>query len=465
MVEFTYENQGTETLLVYHLDKDEHLDSFAKGMLQSNEMAGILRPSFIQADLDQYLKFQVTSKIPLKDYLKGEMEKNTVLALCFSVAEAIREVEEYMLSKEKLIMDTEYIFVDVGKKEVSLLYLPVDEYIQEYQEKEFLLYLLSHMRYQLTGDISYVAKIIHFLNEPKRWEFKELQRYIKSLVEKNPSAPLSPPPAPRSLPPVPLAPPLPTGEEAISVCQTQEAGTGLEVLEKEEKKKTLFGKKEMRGKKTARQMGMPAGMKVPGYPEEVSDVNEDGKSLLKQKPEKEKKRSWLLSLIKKERVQPSALQSQESGTVRQELPPIAPDPGAAAYIGAGSSDDNKTVILGGGMDYGSTVILGDGGPKEQPRQVVRLTRRRNGQSMTISEEVFHIGREGSFVHFYIGDNPAIGAVHADIFADEGQYYISDRNSLNHTYVNGSIVAAGQPQKLRSSDVITLANEDFDFIIS
>lgn len=451
-------------MLVYHLDKDEHLDSFAKGMLQSNEITGILRPSFIQADLDQYLKFQVTSKIPLKDYLKGEMEKSTVLALCFSVAEAIREVEEYMLSKEKLIMDTEYIFVDVGKKEVGLLYLPVDEYLQEYQEKEFLLCLLSHMRYQLTGDISYVAKIIHFLNEPRRWEFKEFQRYIKSLTEKNSSAPLSPPPVPCSLAPMPPAPPLSAREEAIPVFRTQEAETGMEVPEKEEKKKTLFGKKEMRDKKAARQPGLPAGMKVPGYSEAVSDVNEDGESLLKQKTEKEKKKSWLFSLIKKERVKPSALQSEEPGTVRQELPPIVPDPGAAAYIGAGSSDDNKTVILGGGMDYGSTVILGDGGQKEQISQVVRLTRRRNGQSMTISEEVFHIGREGSFVHFYIGDNPAIGAVHADIFADEG-YYISDRNSLNHTYVNGSMVAAGQPQKLKSSDVITLANEDFDFIIS
>ena len=92
---FTYENQGSETMLVYHLGQDEHLDSFAKGMLQENEMEGILRPSFTRRDTEQYLKFPVTSKIPLKDFLQGEMEKRTVLKLCLSVVGAVQEIEEY----------------------------------------------------------------------------------------------------------------------------------------------------------------------------------------------------------------------------------------------------------------------------------------------------------------------------------------------------------------------------------
>ena len=52
MDNFTYESQGTETMLVYHLGLEEHIDSFAKGMLQSNEMVGILRPSFLQRKND-----------------------------------------------------------------------------------------------------------------------------------------------------------------------------------------------------------------------------------------------------------------------------------------------------------------------------------------------------------------------------------------------------------------------------
>ena len=60
MKTFTYENQGQETLLVYHLDEEEHLDSFAKGMLQSNEIVGILRPSFVSG---WGLLFEISSDI------------------------------------------------------------------------------------------------------------------------------------------------------------------------------------------------------------------------------------------------------------------------------------------------------------------------------------------------------------------------------------------------------------------
>ena len=68
---FAYENQGAETMLVYHLNREEHLDEFSKGMLQENEIAGVIKPSFTQKDTERYIKYPVTSKIPLKDFLSG----------------------------------------------------------------------------------------------------------------------------------------------------------------------------------------------------------------------------------------------------------------------------------------------------------------------------------------------------------------------------------------------------------
>lgn len=497
---FTYENQGSETLLVHHLNEEEHLDGFAKGMLQGNEIAGIIRPSFMQVDSDQYLKYSVTSKIPLKDYLEGEMERGTVLKLCFSVLEAIHDLEEYMLAKERLILDIEYIFVDISKKEASFLYIPVDEYSHRTDEKEFIRYLLSHMRYGLSQDVSYVVKIFNFLNNPKPWEIQELQRYIKKMMDddsrpvesraskqpvesRKPIPPLPLPPAPES-PAENLVKPVHTTQEPIPVQESRKTG---------KKKRGLFSKREK--KETPQNpegMKIMNGIDIPGMPpanasvsgnrepEVILDVDGEGKFLLEQTPLEGRKKGGIFRLGIKKKDSAPPVQMPAPSSVQPSPSPIQPTPlpaappvyrqqneGATIYMGHGSSDDdNRTVIMGGGTEYGSTVILGGAGaPEAQSRQVVKLTRRRNGQSMMINKEVFHIGREGSFVHFYIGDNPAIGAIHADIFADEGQYYVSDRNSLNHTYVNGVMVAAGQPRKLQSGDVITLADEDFDFIIS
>jgi pSer/pThr/pTyr-binding forkhead associated (FHA) protein len=134
----------------------------------------------------------------------------------------------------------------------------------------------------------------------------------------------------------------------------------------------------------------------------------------------------------------------------------------------GSSDEeSRTVIMGGGMDYGSTMILGSeqGSGQQTFNHVVKIIRRRTGQSMVINKDLFRIGSEASFVDLFLGDNPAIGSCHANICERDGAYYIADQNSVNHTYVNGVIVQPGELVQLVSGNLITLADEDFDFIIS
>lgn len=565
MNRFTYENQGAESMLVYRLGQEEHLDSFARGMLKGNEMEGILRPSFIQRDVDQYLKYPVTSKIPLKDFLRGEMEKEAVLRLCHSIACAMGELGEYMLSEEKIVLDPDYIFVDVRKKEASLVYLPVDEYAGEATIKEFLLMLLSHMRYQLTGDVSYVAKLIHFLNRQEHWEALELRRYIRVLLdeqeyetgaEKAPKENVSAPavfsegfgnsgwdaaqpsggreawqePVPERI----RGDALFTGEGGFNPIAQDLAGQ--EVEKEETKKRGLFKSKKKAKKEAERENPVisvprilppssdPAGeregaVRTPGaiQPEVVLMVDEDGGYLPDQAPAREKKKGGLFRFGKKKgkekpadippvpmaavpsSVNPPAMALPGSSRADAPFfpaPPAAPpEPaqasrpvpaqaqtvplaagiasyrqpleGATVYMGHGSSDDdNRTVILGGG-DYGSTVVLGSencrGGASNA--HVVRLTRRRNGQGKVINKELFRIGSEGNFVDFYIGDNPAIGACHADIFEEDGSYYITDRNSVNHTCVNGVMAPPMQAVQLKNGSVITLADEDFDFIIS
>lgn len=554
---FTYENQGAETMLVYHLGESEHLDHFAKGMLQGNEMAGILRPSFMQKDMDQYLKFPVTSRIPLKEFQRGEMERETVLHLCLSIAGAVQEIEEYMLSPEKLLLDPEYIFVDVRKKEASLLYLPVDEISQKISLKEFLLQMLSHTRYQLDQDVSYVARLIHFLNGSKAEDYQELQRLIQnlmsskeeSLVNKTTASetvPVSSAPSPSSMKTpasfpspaapvpstaptltaakVPLTAPTPSAvpvPPAFSVPPVPTGGFNPIAQDLEpQKEKGFFAKKEKKVKEVKKPEIKVPNMQIPGagvpnmqiprqtQPEVVLKVDEQGKYLADQASPDAKKKSGLFSFGKKKKeeksavpplgmpgnipesnslpkppmqgmpmvqVQSTPIPSVQSTSIPSVQSTPVPQPyqqqaqeGSTVYIGHGNSDDdNRTVIMGGGKDYGSTMILGAGNDKTArvTHHVVKITRRRTGQSMVINKDIFRIGSEAGFVDFFIGDNPAIGSCHADIFEDGGAYYITDRNSLNHTYVGGIMAQPMQSVQLNNGTVIRLADEDFDFIIS
>lgn len=532
---FMYESQGAEAMLVYCLGEDEHLDSFAKGMLQSNEMTGILRPSFLQKDSEQYLKFPVTSKISLKEFIRREMERETTLNLIFTMANAIQEVEEYMLSPEKIYFDPEYIFVNIRRKEANFLYIPVDEFKQNISVKDFFLYLLSHMQFQLEQDISYVAKLIHFLNQEKLWTCQELKRYIQELQSEHerPLCQMKKDVTISSLPDAghldmqcretPMLPKelernagdkgmnseksyeiIPVAEMAL--CDIEQSNTPVIHCKCEEKKKGglfSFGKKKEKNSDHNREesidtvstsVNIPP-MAIPGQLQEADIWSQEPTSMpVFESPQPTKKTSsgkWRFGKSKRKlsvenSIAAASTQSTDSKkgqiTPNSQRTPYDPiheqrssnfsypyiEKEKSIYISHGNSEDeNSTVILGAGMEYNATMILGT---EQEDRKavyshVVKITRRRTGQSMVINKGLFRIGSEAGFVDLYIGDNLAIGSCHANICEENGAYYIIDQNSINHTYVNGIMIQPMHSVQLISGSIITLADEDFDFMIS
>ena len=426
--------------------------------------------------------------------------------------------------------------MDVGEKKAEFIYLPIDEFQNSVSPEEFLRSFLSRLRFRQEGDLSYVAKLLHFLNQPGGMDLDELKRILirltdeKEETQKQVFAPIQDPvPAAPQPPyyqdPVPAAPQPPYHQDPVPAApqppyhQNPDIGSssmpGLipdmpsgpfepEVKGKKNKGKEKKGKekKGIFGRHEKKEKGLPPtpvavpGMEIPmnsgvkPEPEIILKVDENGAFLPDQGVESENhKKKGLFHFGKKKKekkaadMPPAPVSAPVSAPV-QEFPGAAPgfsvppvqapiqegyyrDP-SVSYSGRSDSSEpeNKTVILGGGNEYGSTVILGNSDSSQQGQRasVARLVRRRNGQSAFINKEVFHIGREGSFADFYIGDNPAIGSAHADIFVDGTEYYICDRNSQNHTYVNRQMVLAGQRIRLTSGDVVTLADEDFDFFI-
>ena len=93
-----------------------------------------------------------------------------------------------------------------------------------------------------------------------------------------------------------------------------------------------------------------------------------------------------------------------------------------------------------------------------------LTRVKTGERISINKPVFRIGKEKSYVDYFIADNTAISRSHANIHTENGEYFIEDTNSTNHTYINGNLIASNVKTKLASGDKVKLANEDFTFTV-
>ncbi len=150
--------------------------------------------------------------------------------------------------------------------------------------------------------------------------------------------------------------------------------------------------------------------------------------------------------------QPSVEQPQRAAvmpqqTVQQPRPQAAP-------ISFG-----ETTVLSAAT-YGETTVLS--GASEPTKRNPFLVRAKNNEKIDLNKPVFRIGKERSFVDYFIGDNTAISRSHANIVNRDGEFFVVDTNSTNHTYVNGGMINSNMEVKLAHGDKVRLANEEFEF---
>lgn len=115
-----------------------------------------------------------------------------------------------------------------------------------------------------------------------------------------------------------------------------------------------------------------------------------------------------------------------------------------------------TTVLG---DNEGTALLMKNGPSFP--YIIRLN---TYEQVMINKPVFRIGKEKSYVDYFVMNNNAVSRIHADIITKNGQYFIKDNNSTNHTFVNGTMIPVNQTVEIFDGDSLMLANEPFEFHI-
>lgn len=115
---------------------------------------------------------------------------------------------------------------------------------------------------------------------------------------------------------------------------------------------------------------------------------------------------------------------------------------------------------------GETSVLGEGRGETTVLNAAQtsayMIRRKTNEKVMVSGPSFTVGKERSRVNYCISDNTSVSRCHARITRKGAQYFVSDMNSTNFTFVNGIKVMPGQEVQLNNGDTIRFADEDFEF---
>ncbi len=159
-----------------------------------------------------------------------------------------------------------------------------------------------------------------------------------------------------------------------------------------------------------------------------------------------------------QQVQPQPVQNQNTNTGMTGNPSVPPQ---ILENMTKAGNFGETTVLGVGSEAGETTVLG-----ASQAQIIKpyLLRIKNNERIELNKPVFRIGKERSYVDYFVSDNTAVSRSHANIINKDNEFYIIDTNSTNHTYVNGSMIQSNVETKIEHGTKIRLANEDFEFFM-
>ncbi|MBF1272063.1 DUF6382 domain-containing protein [Oribacterium sinus] len=148
------------------------------------------------------------------------------------------------------------------------------------------------------------------------------------------------------------------------------------------------------------------------------------------------------------------------------LQPAKPSPlfsNQQEAVGNGGRNFGDTTVLHSGFRGEETSVLNYTKAPDTPKQPY-LLRIKNGERIPVTGSIFRLGKEEKFVDYVIHDNEAISRSHANIISRNGQYFLQDNNSTNHSFLNGQQCVSNVELPLQDKASIRLGNEEFQFLL-
>lgn len=579
MKNFTFENQGTNTYLVYQIEDNDTVDSMSLGMLVNNKIPGLAAAMFTQMDTTKYIKYNVSSRVTAQQFFSGAVNKKRLLGVFSGIVNAFLSAEDYMIDKEAVILDLDYIFADVSTCDTILICLPLEQQNEQCDLGAFFKGIMFTTQFDQTENCDYVAHIINYLNSAPTFslvDFKKLIEKEETDISSTPEArsvvtPVATSAAqnmvsepkvrtvinnqtavnnqyadnnqsvfnnilqpqqksgfvkPVQIPPVQqknaVQVPPPASEQVPKVQVTQKNGTASE------KKMGMFGllthyskenaelyKQQKAAKKASKvqpPVQPPAGQPVQPTAQQfvkpdIQPATQSAPAKTKSKKKQKQKQAPVNSgfavpgqnnnqgfAIPGQPVSMASSMSAQSVPLASSAPSVAASPAGQPVqqfqvqqpqagqafqeqcatvapqqqptyvrrevVQGQAANFGETTVLGGGMIGETTVLTAEQNPNKMIAP--HLVRKKNNEKISLNKPVFRVGKERSYVDYFIGDNTAISRSHANFIIRDGEYFVVDTNSTNHTFVNGTMIQSNVETLISHGDVVRLANEDFDF---
>ena len=484
------------------------------GMITNNTIPGVAHASYTQLDTTKYVKFNITAKISLKQLLEGAVNRHRLVGVFLGICNALQNADDYMLDRSSFLYDADKIFVNVSTLEVSLICVPVMNLVQNIPDVGMLFKnIMFSAQFDTSENTEYVGKIINKLNNPAGFLLEEFKGMLEALSGKASASAAQPEQSQEQTPtaqpavamqqaPVPQQAPAmqqsPVPQQAPAMQQSPVSQQAPTMQQTPPTQGSVSGQNVMPSPNAAPAQNIPPAQNRPSVQEQQKPQKKGfglfGSSKAPKEPKTDKKVDKKTEKPDKKvnkKAQPMAnmaipgvlqtipqsvpAQSKPGQATSQPSASAQPAPVQAASAGVQSAmpgsvipgqssqpvpvNFGETTVLGGGAAIGETTVLGMNPVSTVQPYLVRI---RTDEHIPLTKPVFRIGKERSYVDYFVSDNSAVSRSHANFINRNGRYYVVDTNSTNHTFVDNQQIESNVEREITHGMRVRLADEEFEF---
>lgn len=454
MGQFSYEEQGAYTWLVYRMEENDEIDSLSLGMLTKNNIPGIMPIVYTPLNNKGYIKYNVSSRINAKDFLTGMVNRERILGVFSGIINGMTSAESYMLDAGSIMLDLEYIFVNVSTIETNMVCVPVQSGEQKHIDLAgFFRNILFSVQFEPSESFEYVTQMVNYLNSTHLFSLEEFRKLVEKLRREQGNG---------------GGTPLRTDIVPETVGQRRSAaftGSPSDTVQGERRyRETGMTLKEKSAEETVspEKNAGEAGFAIPGGVQSTETQTA--------KQAEEGKKGWAFFGGAKAKKAPpegkkeKGRQEKKSGKAGKKSKKEAKAAAAYSYDVPGNAVSGDSIPmtddeLGSSVEYGATAddFEMPGGLK------LTLEYLTENRTIPVSHFPFEIGRDGSGLKIDVS-RAKVSRRHAVITQAGDSFLITDF-SKHGTYLNGDRIPQGEPRLLTNNMRILLKTEEFEVKIS
>ncbi len=502
------------TILTYTLDEKDEIDYLSSEMLKNKDLKEFLPMSFTRMDTQRNLNYDITGLTSIHEiFMEGGTFKK-LFNIFSGIIDSLNMVDEYMLVKDSILLDDNYIFAD-GDYATKMVCLPIKNISNNNPDiRRFFKNILIDYLFEENENQPYIRRVAAFLNSDE-FNLDGLKKLLKLIQTENMgrksvaqqqqiiAQPVSEPLKEDVKPvirnddndkkedvPVHFEYELDYAKD-LNFDSDKEEKNDRTDAEGEEKMSLMyllhnFSGENLKKYKEGNKKGDPSAKKSKPEKkkkeEKASKKDKKSKTALEMnfaKPGKEehlemnfaipgreekKSQTDVMPIVDEAEKNAQELLDQARYQYEQQMKKENDVPvKEGLYSNYHNDNFDETIVLDDGFDDEATVVLAENKNINQ-RPTAYLIRKRTNEKIYIKSDSFSLGKQSSEVDYCIPNNATISRCHCYIKYENGTFYVMDNNAKNFTYVNGDKLESRGKSPIKTGDTIKLSNENFEFVI-